>query len=165
MASTTTIRRVAAAALVGTLIALVVDVLLQNALNVARLGGRQYLPWWVTGNVLERSTWVATAGLLWIAAPRVAAWLDGHREQAPPPPAAAAWTVVAHLMIGIPVLWIVASMLVRLVKITLAGDWAVEGPLFFDSSFHANLATAYFPWLAGGLVVASVSRHLPVDRA
>ena len=165
MASTTTIRRVAAAALIGTLVALVVDLLLQNALNLARLGARQYLPWWVTGNVLERSTWLAAAGLLWIAAPRLAIWLDGRQGQVSPPPAAAAWTLVAHLMIGMPVLWIVASLLVRLVKIALAGDWALEGPVFLDSSFYANLATAYFPWLAGGLVVASVSRHLPVDRA
>jgi hypothetical protein len=156
-----TIRRVATAALVGTATALVVDAVLQNALNLARLGGRQYLPWWVTGNVLERGPWLVAAALLWIAAPRLAAHTGDIEPSALS--AAAAWKFAARVMIVAPAFWLVASVIVRAIKISLTSQWAIEGPVFLDSSFYASLSSIYVPWLAGGLVVGGIARHLPSD--
>src|SRR5690349_17347624 len=123
-----TIRRLAAALVLGTIVALVADALLQNALNLARLGGRQYLPWWVTGNVVERGNGVIAAALLWVVGPRLvsAAAVPGAGSEWS---AADTWRLAARLMLALPALWLMASVIGRVVRISLAGDWLIEGPI------------------------------------
>ena len=79
------VRDHAAAFLTATLAALVVDAVLQLALDgvaVSAYGGGA--PWWITAHLVERGRWVAFAALVWWLAPLVVS-RDGVANDAQAP--------------------------------------------------------------------------------
>jgi hypothetical protein len=154
------IRNLAIALGVGAAAALLVDVGLQNALVAARSPGvSSTTPWWVIGRVMERSTWVAAALLLWVLAPglsRIASrvWPADYVVGR-----SAALDIVGRAMIGMPLLWLLATWLAGAVKITLAGSWGSEGRIFVAGYYYYNVLLAYTPWVGGGITLLALRRH------
>jgi hypothetical protein len=154
------IRHFAVAFAIGALAALVFDAILRNALAAAQSPGVSSLtPWWVVGQVAERSVWVVAALVLWLCAPlmgRVAARIWPLGDHVAP---GAALDAVGRLMIALPLIWILATLLILAVRITLAGDWELDGEMFVSASFYNNVLLGYLPWAAGGTVLMTLSRH------
>jgi hypothetical protein len=154
------VRNIAVALGTGAVAALVIDVLLRNALAAAQSPGASSMtPWWVVGRVLERSVWVVVALLLYSLAGAMAraaerTWPPGHVVSR-----AAAFDLVARLMIAAPLFWIVATFLVLAGRITLAGTWDVDGQMFATTSFYNNMVLGYLPWMGAGAILIALSRH------
>lgn len=154
------VRNIARALGAGAVAALVIDVLLRNALTAAQSPGASSMtPWWDVGRVLERSVWVVVAILLYSFAGMMARaagriWPPGHVVSR-----AAAFDLVARLMIAAPLFWVIASSLVLAGKITLAGTWDIDGQMFASSAFYSNVALGYLPWIGGGMILLALSRH------
>jgi hypothetical protein len=155
------IRNLALALAVGALVALVVDVALQNALDAVRSpGARSMTPWWVVGRVAERSLWLVFALLTWLLATALAriavsAWPGDHGVDR-----VAAFDIIGQSMIVFPVVWLLATWLVVILRITLTGSWAQDGAIFFTSAYYYNVALGYVPWAAGGLALLMFKRHV-----
>ena len=151
----------------ATAIALVIDVVLQNALDAARVTPGSLTPWWVVGNVPQRSIWFTAAAIVWLLAPPISSWWRQTTADEPRPTRSRprAFRAVAAAMIVLPLVWIVAANIVRLISITAAGAWAVEGDLFVPPAFYANVLTGYVPWACAGAVLLALSRHLGVAEA
>jgi hypothetical protein len=155
------VQRLAAAFAVGAAVALVVDVVLQNALATVRSPGvLSMTPWWVVGRLMERSTWVAAALLVWTFAPRFSPvitiiWPQDHVVSRP-----AAFDIVGRLMLALPLLWLAATWLVWVVKITFVGGWASEGRIFVAGYYYYNVLLGYAPWAGGGLSLLMLRRHV-----
>ena len=145
----------------GAVAALLVDAALQNALAAVRSPGvSSTTPWWVIGRVLERSTWIAAALLVWVLAPalsRLASklWPADHVVGH-----SAALEAVGRAMIGVPLVWLLATWLVLAVKMTLAGSWGSEGRVFVTGYFYYNVLLAYTPWAGGGITLLALRRHV-----
>ena len=154
------VRNIAVALGIGAVAALVIDVVLRNALTAAQSPGASSMtPWWDVGRVLERSVWVVVAILLYafagmMARAAVRMWPPGHVVTR-----AAAFDLVARLMIAAPLFWVIATSLVLAGRITLAGTWDVDGQMFASSSFSNNVALSYLPWIGGGVILLALSRH------
>ena len=118
------LRRLSVAAVIGTSLALVADVLLQSALSLVRVDGGGY--GWLTATLLERGRWVVVAALMWIAAPAIeGAVLDESRAGSPGAGISRrrAFRAAGLAMIVVPVAWAVATLSLRALGITLSGDW------------------------------------------
>jgi len=125
------IRDYGAAFLAATLAALVVDAVLQLALDavaVSAYGGGA--PWWITANLPERGRWVALAALLWRLAPSVTSRGDGANDAGAPRNAAESWRQTGVAVIAVPLLWVLATWMVSALRFTLLGSWSTDG-LFF----------------------------------
>lgn len=157
------IRNLAMAVGIGALAALLVDAALQNALAAVRSPGLSATtPWWMIGRVMERAPWLAAALFVWAAArplarAAAAAWPADYVVHR-----AAALAVVGGALIAAPLLWLAATWLVWAVKITLVGSWGSEGRIFLEGYFYSNVLMAYTPWAAGGAVLLTASRHVPL---
>jgi hypothetical protein len=153
----TAVAQAARALLAVTVVALVADALL-GALTGAlgRLGGGPAVPWWVAGNVLERSRWVVFA-LLASALAR-AAGPGELRDVAIP--AGVAWRFVGWLAIAVPLAWIVAQWIVQAALFTAADRWDVDGLVFLSADYYRRLFVGYVPWLLGGAAALAASRHV-----
>jgi hypothetical protein len=157
------IRNLATAFALGAAAALVIDAALQNALDAARSPGTSSLtPWWVVGRVIERSTWVAAALLVRLAAPSLArmAWATRQGDALG---LAAASELAGRVLIGAPIVWLLANWLVWIAKMTLVGSWASEGRLFLAPHYYSTLLLWYLPWAGGGVVLLTLKRHVPVE--
>jgi hypothetical protein len=152
-------RRLASAAILGAAIALIGDVLLQGALAVVRVDNVGY--GWLEGVVFERSRWIVAAGLCWWIAP----WWEGTirdnllGSRLAPPGRKVALRTVGMAMLALPIVWTVASLLVRALMITIGGDWSIDGRLFTSSYFYSNLVLSYAPWAMGGAVLSTLAYH------
>jgi hypothetical protein len=156
---TVSVRRVAAASVAGSLVALACDALLLLVLAAAQVRGG--VVWWAGVRLTERSAWMAAAGLVWLGAGIVAAQLQ---ETIPAPPAAAlgsraALRLVGLVMVGWPVVWLVATWVVLAVRLTAGGGWPYEGRVFLDSYYYSSALTSNAPTILGGLVLLAVARH------
>jgi hypothetical protein len=154
------IRQLAAAFAVGAIEALVFDASLRNALAAAQSPGVSSLtPWWVVGQVAERSVWVVAAVVLWLCAPlmtRIATRLSPMGNHVT---SSAALEAVGRLMMAMPLIWLAATLLILALRITFAGNWELDGGMFLAASFYNNLLLEYLPWAAGGIVLIALSRH------
>jgi hypothetical protein len=152
-------RSSAAAFLVATIAALVVDAALQLSLEAVRVsayGGGA--PWWVTAHLIERGRWVMLALLLWWLAPRLCAVeTKGHDEARW---RSDAWQQVAVAVIAVPLLWIAATWIVSAMRFTLLGSWATDGRVFASPDYYRGLLLDLAPWLMAAAVVSTVRRHL-----
>ena len=155
------VRRLGSAAILGTTVALIGDVLLQGALSLVRVDSVGYS--WLEGAVFDRSRWIVAGILFWAIAP----WLERTiREGAAESHAAIVSRKVALRAVGtgllaLPILWTAASLLLRALMITIAGDWSIDGRLFTSSSFYSNLVMSYAPWAMGGAVLSTLAYHAP----
>ena len=161
MSERTSIRNLAVALGVGAVAALVLDAALQNAIEAARSPGvSSTTPWWVIGRVMERSSWLALALLLWALAPRVShfastVWPPDHGLGR-----SAAFDVVGRAFIGVPLAWLLATWLVAAIKMTLVGSWGSEGRVFVAGYYYYNVLLSYAPWAAGGSTLLALRRHV-----
>jgi hypothetical protein len=154
-------RAYAAAFLTATLAALVVDAVLQLALDavaVAAYGGGA--PWWVTTHLVERGRWVALAALLCWLAPSLFPREDMPQDARAPLGAAGAWRQTGMAVVVVPLLWVLATWIVSALRFTLLGSWATEGLVFLSSGYYRSLFVDYAPWLMAGLTVLAIRRHL-----
>jgi hypothetical protein len=62
-------------------------------------------------------------------------------------------------MIAIPVVWAVASLSLRVLTITVNGDWPFEGRMFLTAYFYSSLVLSYAPWAMGGATLLALTRH------
>jgi hypothetical protein len=154
-------REHAAAFLTATLAALLVDAVLQLALDAVTVSAyRGGAPWWITAHLVDRGRWVAMAALLWWAAPLLASTGDAARHARAPRDAAEAWRQTGVAVIAVPLMWVLATWLVSVLRFTLLGSWATDGLVFLSSGYYRNLFVDYAPWLMGGVTVLGVRRHL-----
>ena len=161
----TATRHAAWALLVGAFVAVFVDAALQNALIVAAPpGSRSTVPWWVTGRVMERSTWIAAALLLWLVAPQLTRGVKtGATDEPVVLPAAALYALVGWAMLALPLVWILATWIIWIIKITLVGSWRSEGQIFVAGYYYINMLLNYLPWVAAGVAVHLWSRRAARD--
>jgi len=153
-------RRLAAAAFVGATVALLVDILLQAALSLVRVGAGGAD--WLTPVLIARGRWVVVGALLWVIAPRLGAiGVDHTAEAAAPVTWPRALRIVGAAMILLPVVWLAATVMVRALMITLGGDWSIDGRVFVSSYFYSNLLIDYAPWAMAGVTVFGIARHAP----
>jgi len=157
----TGVRSYLAAFLIATLAALVIDAVLQLALDAVRVstyGGGA--PWWITANLIERGRWVVFALLLRWLVPRL---LAADPEQPAPFARASpadAWRHVATTVLAVPLLWIVATWAVSAVRFTLLGSWDTDGRVFLSAGYYRGLALDLAPWIMASAVVRALQRHL-----
>jgi hypothetical protein len=158
------VRNVARALAIGAVVALVVDVVFRNALEAAQSPGASSLtPWWAVGRVFERAVWVVLALLLWASAAAVARATREACGSDHGVPRAAAFAVVGRLMIVLPLLWLLATWLVTAFRITVAGDWEIDGYMFRTASYYNSVVLGYVPWAAGGIVLRALRRHAATE--
>ena len=154
------IRNLALALGVGAVAALIIDAVLRIALETVQSPGASSLtPWWAVGRVFERSVWVVLAVVFWAFAGTMGrlvheAWPADHAVTRP-----TAFVVVGRLMVVTPLVWLLATWSVVVIRITLAGDWAIDGYMFLNASYYQNIVLAYLPWAAGGVALLKLSRH------
>ena len=157
----TGVRSYLAAFLIATLAALLIDAVLQLALDAVRVstyGGGA--PWWITATLIERGRWVVFALLLWWLVPRL---LATDAEQPIPLARASqadAWRHVAIAIVAVPLLWIAATWAVSAVRFTLLGSWDTDGRVFLSAGYYRGLALDLAPWIMASAVVRALQRHL-----
>jgi len=147
--------------LLGTLAALVVDAVLQLAMDAVRVssyGGSA--PWWVTANLVGRGRWVVFAALLWWLAPRLVATGPDRTGAPANAPAAEAWRQVAVALVAVPLLWLVATWAVSAVRFTLLGSWDTDGRVFLSPDYYGGQLLDLTPWILAAAVVMAVRRHV-----
>jgi hypothetical protein len=150
----------ASAFLVAALAGLVVDAVLQLALDAVRVSGYGGgAPWWVTANLIGRGRWVAFAMLLWWLAPRLGGGAATPRGSVARS-AQDAWQQVAVALVAVPLLWIVATWLVSALRFTALGSWDTDGRVFLSPDYYRGLALDLTPWAMAAAVLMSVRRHL-----
>ena len=155
-------RGYAAAFLLVTVAALVVDAVLQLALAAVRVSGSGGVPWWITANLAERGRWVVLAALLWWLAPRLMASPadEGAGATGGETSRREAWKLVGVAAVVLPLLWVLATWVVTAMRITLLASWATDGRVFLAPEYYRGLSSGYAPWLLAGLLVLGVRRHL-----
>ena len=152
-------RRLASAAILGTTVALIGDVLLQGALSLVRVDDVGYR--WLEGAVFERSRWIVAAILVWAAAPSLERTIADSAQSLAGPPLAGrgrcvpwVWRCWRYRSCGR-----MASLLLRALMISIAGEWSIDGRLFTSSYFYSNLVMSYAPWAMGGAVLCTLAYH------
>lgn len=153
-------RASAAAFLVATTTALVVDAALQLAMDAVRVSPSGGTPWWITANVIERGRWVIFAGLLWWLGPRLLAGEADPPVVAEADGAAHAWRRVGLAVGSVPLLWIIATWAVSAVRFTVLGSWATDGRVFVSTDYYRAILLDLAPWLLASAAVFAFSRHV-----
>jgi hypothetical protein len=160
-----TLRRVAAAACAGSVLALSCELVLRSALGavtVVSFGGSTD---WMLPMVLSRLVWPIAAGLLWVAAPAVTSRLrSSDLVPAIDATPAAAARVVGVAMVAGPVGWLLASSVVRALAITINDSWATGGRIFIAPEFYSDLVVTYAPWILAGMALVTAAGHLHMGR-
>jgi hypothetical protein len=153
-------RNLASALAIGATAALVLDVILGNALAAAQSPGVSSMtPWWIVGHVAERSVWIAAACLLWVSAPLTAPIAARLWPADFVVTRAAALDALGRLMIATPLLWLSATLLILALRISLAGNWELDGAMFTSAAFYNSVLLGYLPWAGGGIVLLTLGRH------
>ncbi|MDH4066488.1 MAG: hypothetical protein OEW19_18960, partial [Acidobacteriota bacterium] len=157
------VRASAVAFFVATLAALVVDAVLQLALDAVRVSSYSGVaPWWVTANLVARGRWVVLAALLWRVGPRVIPSSAGETADLPGATDARveAWRQVGIAVIVLPLLWALATWMVTALRFTLLASWATDGRVFLSPDYYRGILVDYVPWLLAGMVVLGARKHL-----
>lgn len=143
----------AAAAVAGTTIAVAVHVALAAAM-AAVMGDAVSIGSRLIGVLLDELRWVVAAVLARLVIVR---WPGGanqaHVARGP------AWQLAGSVFVVAPLVWLVASLLVRAAAITAFGDWAIDGVVFVDASFYSALLVTYTPWILAGLTLRQLAVH------
>lgn len=160
-----TLRRFAAAALAGSMLAIGCELLLRVALgavNVESFGGATD---WILPTLLSRLVWPIATGLLWLAAPLLVARLrSSDLVPAVDVSAAAAARVVGVAMVAGPILWLLATTAVRALAITVNDSWATGGRIFVAPQFYSDIVVTYAPWILAGMALVTAAAHLHLGR-
>jgi hypothetical protein len=153
------VRTYTTAFLAATIAALVLDAILQLAMDAVRVSAYGGAPWWITANLIERGRWVVFATLLWLLAPAAVAWDNGEAvvEQVP---IGEAWRRVAVAVVAVPVLWIAATWAVSATRFTLLGSWSSDGRVFLAPDYYRGLVLDLAPWAMAAAVLLGVRRHV-----
>ena len=160
-----TLRRFAGAAGAGSTLALGCELLLRGALGAVSVGSFGGATDWVLPTVLSRLVWPIAAGLLWLAAPAVTAWLrSGAVMPAIDVTASAAARVVGGAMVAGPAAWLLASSIVRALAITLNDSWPTGGRIFIAPEFYSDIVVTYAPWMLAGMALVTAAGHLHLGR-
>ena len=158
--NTTSVRHLSRALAVGAVAALVIDAVLRNALAAVQSPGvSSTTPWWITGRVSDRAVWIVVALLAWLAARTLARATMRLYPADHVVSRSAALDVVGGLMITAPLLWALASLLVLAARITLAGNWELDGPVLLTPSYYNNVVLGYLPWVGSGSILLMLGRH------
>jgi hypothetical protein len=153
-------RHHARAFLVATVAALVVDAVLQLAMDAVRVSAYgSGAPWWATAHLIERGRWVVLAAMLWWAAPRLLG-KDPEVASVAEPTTHEAWRQVAIAVAVVPVCWVVATWIVSAVRFTLQGSWGYDGGIFLSGGYYASVLNSLAPWLLASAVLLAARRHL-----
>jgi hypothetical protein len=159
------LRRIAIAGLLGTVFAIICEVLLRAALGTVDVEGSRTTASWLFAAALTRIVWPIAAALLWLAAPSLASRLEGNglvpALRATP---AAAARVVGVAMMAIPVVWVLATALVRALTITINDAWDTDGRIFAAPQFYSDIVVSYAPWILAGMALAAAAGHLHLAR-
>jgi hypothetical protein len=145
------------AALVGTVIALLVDVGLQAALGSVRSGIQ---PMAIMGTVVERLRWIVAAGLLCLLAPRWDRQVRNTVNETNMFSPSVAWSLAGMMMIVVPPIWTAATWLVMIIRMAMAGTWSTNSRIFLEPYFYSDLILSYAPWLLAGVALVTVRRHV-----
>jgi hypothetical protein len=160
-----TVRRFAAAALVGSVLAIGCELLLRIALGAVRVETFGGSTDWILPTVLSRLVWPIAAALLWLAAPSLSAQLRGNDLiPAVDASAAAATRVVGVAMVTGPLVWLLATSAVRALAITINDSWATGGRIFVAPEFYSDLVVTYAPWVLAGMALVTAAAHLHLGR-
>jgi hypothetical protein len=156
-------RHLANAALAGAVLALASDLLLQGALALVRVGGSGTS--WLFVTLMERGRWVMAAALVAAAAPRLASlvWPDTGTATDDVVNRSVALRAIAVAMLTLPVIWALATILLRAAGITFAGDWSVDGRLFLSEYFYSSLLIGYAPWAMAAAALIAIAAHVAPD--
>ena len=152
-------RRYADAFLVATIVALVVDAVMQLAtdgMRVSAYGGGA--PWWVTARLIERGRWVVFALILRALEPRLTK--NGDTPLLAEASAAVAWRHVALGVIAVPLLWIAATWVASAVRFTLLGSWGTDGRVFLSAGYYRGLVIDLAPWAMAAAALMAARRHV-----
>ena len=158
------LRSLSAAALIGTTLALVADVILQSALSMVRMDGGG--SGWLAATLLELGRWIVVAALVWLAAPWIETAIgDGGQSGATAAGLGrrTALRVAGIAMLTAPVIWALATIGLRALHLTLSGDWPYEGRVFLTPYFYSSLLVSYAPWALAGATVIGLARHASDD--
>ena len=160
-----TLRRFAAAALVGSMLALGCELLLRVALGAVSVENYGGSTDWILPTVLSRLVWPIAAGLVWLVAPLLTARLRAN-DLVPPvdASAAAATRVVGVAMVAGPVVWLLATSLVRALAITINDSWATGGRIFVAPQFYSDIVVTHAPWMLAGMALVTAAGHLHLGR-
>ena len=152
-------RRLASAAILGTTVALIGDLLLQGALSLVRVDNVGYR--WLEGTVFERSRWIVAAIIVWAAVPSLERTIadSAHESGQTAVGRKVALRTMGTAMLVLPIVWTLASLLLRALMISIAGEWSIDGRLFTSSYFYSNLVMSYAPWAMGGAVLCTLAYH------
>jgi hypothetical protein len=153
-------RQLATAAIAGTTLALITDVVLQAALSIVSVEGGGF--WWLPATLLERGRWIVLAVLSWIVLPRLEAALEGDGPRTIGTyalTAAGAIRALGVVMLTLPVLWTLATIILRALAISANGDWSVDGRVFTSPYFYSTLIVSYAPWAMSGVALLGIARH------
>lgn len=146
------VRSASSAFLAATIVALVIDGLLQTLIGVASVASPDSsAPWWVTAHVVERGRWAALAALFALVTRGVGEGPAGRRD---------VWRATGMAVMAIPLLWVLANWIVTAILFTLAGRWDIDGRVFLEAGYYRALLVDYVPWLLGGTVVVAASSHV-----
>jgi hypothetical protein len=160
-----TLRRLAIAVLVGSVLATVCDLLLRGALGAVSVDGSSGSTTWIRATVLSRLVWPIAATILYVAAAPLAATLEGSGVVPPmrTTPAAAA-RIAGVAMIAAPVGWVLASSIVRALTISINDAWASDGRIFAAPQFYSDIVVAGGPWILAGMALVTAAGHLHLGR-
>lgn len=142
----------------GATAALLIDVLLQGALAAVRIDA---IGWsWLPATLFDRGRWVAVATLLWMASSRPSGGRDRSTTLAPAGTRSSAFEIVGRGMLWLPLCWLLATSLMRAIRITIDRGWPYEGRVFLTLDFYAGAIVDYAPWALGGLMIIALARHI-----
>jgi len=168
---THTTRPTATALLAATVIALVVNAVLQllvDAVSIQSYGSGT--PWWIVAELPVRGRWVVAAALLWLVSPvledvQAPRALRGPSHSDDDAERAAVWVRVGTGVMLLPLVWAAASWLVVALRVTLAGSWDIEGRGLLSSEYYQRVAIEWLPWLMAGVVMRRVAAHMHMRNA
>lgn len=117
-------------------------------------------PWWLTARILQRSTWVIGAALLWLVAPLVGSALrDATNQLGVTLSRGSARRIVGAAMMAGPVLWLLATWISAAAQFTLTDSWSSDGRVLLSSAFYANALESLAPWILAGVALFAIARH------
>jgi hypothetical protein len=133
-------RRLGAVLALGVLLALLIDLALQFAMNAARIQAGT-VNW--EAAVASKAVWLVAVAIGAAIAPALLPLAKSRMERPD------AYRAAAVILIAAPLVWTAATVLVFAVNI----PWT-------QSSFYAQIITSIAPWMLAGILLRMVQRHI-----
>jgi hypothetical protein len=150
------IQHAAGALIAGLAIELAVDLALQVLSAAIRIDDAGST-WW--GRIDAAIQWIGPCVLVWLAAPLIAGLLEPFTAHAAVS-RRTVWAVIGASLVVIPPLIVVSQIVVTSLKLTVAGAWGHEWPIFLTGSFLGNVLLFLTPWVAAGVILLAWARHM-----